>query len=153
MWLRKKSGAIRRNHMWPSRRARKLANATLRCDVEQQELVRWRGELVKIIQSAQLPICAQVCLTTNPEGAAHASTIRSQVQEWKPGQQLCYADFRVPMAKSMWVSFWITCMRPGSSHALARYPQLSSSPWPSWDKLMVSLIQSVFLRKRWFVTL
>ena len=58
--------------------------------MQQQELVRWRGELVKIIQSAQLPICEQVCLSTRPEaaisaavGAARASTIRSRVREWK----------------------------------------------------------------------
>ena len=78
----------------------------LRCDVEQQELVRWRGELVKIIQSAQLPICEQVCLSTRPEaaisaavGAARASTIRSRVREWKRASNYVMAVSGCPWPK------------------------------------------------------
>ena len=79
-WLRKKSGAIRRNHMWSSRRARKLANTTLRCDVEQQETcsLAWRA-------CEDHPICT-------------ATNLRASLPYHKPGGSCACIDYSQPSA-------------------------------------------------------
>ena len=40
-----------------------------RCEIEQQKLVRWRRELVVVLQSAKLPVCGQNRLATHPDAA------------------------------------------------------------------------------------
>ncbi|CAE7027742.1 unnamed protein product [Symbiodinium natans] len=108
-WLQKQSGAVRRACAWPSRRAKQLAGAKSnlqRCDVEQQELLRWRGELVTLIQAAKLPVCDQANLSKDPEatisaavGAARASTIRSRVREWRRARAYFLAVSSSPWPK------------------------------------------------------
>ena len=112
-WLQKKSGAVRSNKFWPTRRARSLAAATsglTRCEIEQQELVRWRRELVVVLQSAKLPVCEQTRLATHPDaaiaaaiGAARASTIRSRVREWKRAGRYFHAVTAHPWPKHVGV--------------------------------------------------
>ena len=68
-WLRK-AGTIKRQGVWPTRRSRHLAAAqdgVSRKEIEQQELVRWRGELVAILREAELLVCAQASLASNPD--------------------------------------------------------------------------------------
>ncbi|CAE7320250.1 unnamed protein product, partial [Symbiodinium pilosum] len=94
-------GAIRSNRIWPTRRAKSLAAATLGltcCEIEQQELVRWRREVVVVLQSAKLPMCEQNRLASHPDaaiaaaiGAARATTIRSRVHEWKRAERHFHA--------------------------------------------------------------
>ena len=102
-WLRK-AGAIKRRGVWPTRRSRRLATAqdgVSRKEIEQQELVRWRGELVATLREAELPVCAQASLASNPDtarssalGSARASTIRKHVREFRKLRACCLATSR-----------------------------------------------------------
>ena len=100
-WLIAKSGAIQRRRVWSSRKSKMISDKTcglLRRDIEQQEVQRWRQELVLLAREASLPICTQTALATNPAaaieaavGAARASTIRSRVREWRRIRAYCLA--------------------------------------------------------------
>ena len=86
------------------RRSRRLAAAqdgVSRKEIEQQELVRWRGELVAFLREAELPVCAQASLASNPDtaissalGSARASTIRKHVRELHA--------YRLATSRSVW---------------------------------------------------
>ena len=71
---------------------------------EDQELIRWRGELVAILRDADLPVCSQASLASNPDtalssalGSARASTIRKHVREFRKLRAHCLAT-----SKSGW---------------------------------------------------
>ena len=102
-WLQK-AGAIKRRGASPG---------VSRKEIEQQEVARWRSELVAILQQAELPVFTQASLASNPGfavpsalGSARASTIRKHVREYRKLRAYCLATSR----SVWWVFFWTICV-------------------------------------------
>ena len=55
-WLRKKSGAVQRRNVWPTRAARARSKVGIsRVEIERGELQRWRVVLDELVLEAKLP--------------------------------------------------------------------------------------------------